>query len=460
MDNLMIIRSKSARLIGCMNNVKLFITCASLLLISCDNAGDLARNITAKNELVVLTTNQPTTYYIDREGNPAGPEYEMTSSFAEHMGVSVRYIKYDSIESVITGLEKGEGDIIAAGLTITTDRQQSYDFGPEIMNVDEYLVCHRDITRSVSNIDDLEKLNIVIPASSSYIQTLKEQYPTINWNIKDGAVTEKLLEKVRSKEINCTISDSTIFDINRRYYPEITNKYTLITGSKLAWMYKNGNSDFTGEIENWLKTYNTSGEYARLKDKYYGYIDAFDYVDIQTFKRRIKKRLPKYKNLFIDAATKNNITPSLLAAQSYQESHWDPKAKSPTGVRGIMMLTKPVAKSLGVSNRLDAKSNIYAGAKFQAKMINMLDENVIEPDRTWLGLAAYNVGRGHFRDAQKLARSLGKNPDLWVDMKDVLPLLSEKKYYKDLKYGYARGNEPVQYVNRIRDYKDILSKYF
>ena len=162
----------------------------------------------------------------------------------------------------------------------------------------------------------------------------------------------------------------------------------------------------------------------------------------------------------IQAAEENGIRPGLLAAQSYQESHWNPKAKSPTGVRGIMMLTQPVAKSLGVKSRLDARSNIFAGARYHAKMKAMFDDSVAEPDRTWMALAAYNVGRGHFRDAQGLARKLDKNPNLWIDMKEVLPLLADKAYYKDLKYGYARGNEPVQYVTRIRDYDDILAQQF
>jgi membrane-bound lytic murein transglycosylase F len=124
-----------------------------------------------------------------------------------------------------------------------------------------------------------------------------------------------------------------------------------------------------------------------------------------------------------------------------------------------MMLTQPVAKSLGVTNRLHAEQNIYAGAKFHAKMKKMVD-HVDEPDRTWLALAAYNIGRGHFRDAQKLARKLGKDPDIWAEMKQVLPLLSDKKYYKDLRYGYARGSEPVSYVTRIRSYNELLYDHF
>jgi len=447
----------------CLVRTTCLITCC-LTLLSCSSSEqgkteDLLNKILKKKELVVLTTNQPTTYYIDRDENPTGPEYDMTRSFAQSLGVATRYIELDSTEAVIDALRKGEGDIAAAGLTITSERQAEFDFGPAYMDVSEYLVCHRDAAFA-DDIEDLKGLEIVIPTATSYVDTLYRQYPGVDWSLNDNLLTPNLLEKVRSKEIECTISDSTIFDISRRYYPEISVKYTLHKGSQLAWMYAKNNPRLDSAINKWFTQYQDSGEYAQIIEKYYGHIDVFDYVDIQKFKRRIKDRLPKYKDMFIKAAKKNGISSALLAAQSYQESHWNPKAKSPTGVRGIMMLTQPVAKSLGVTSRLDAKQNIYAGAKYHAKMKKMFDDNVTEPDRSWLALAAYNVGRGHFRDAQGLAEKLGKNPNLWIDMKEVLPLLSEKEYYKDLTYGYARGNEPVQYVTRIRDYDDILVQYF
>ena len=435
-----------------------------LVMISCSSSEqgkpeDALDRIIKNNELVVLTTNQPTTYYIDREDNPTGPEYDMTRSFAQTLGVETRYIEFDSTEAVIDALRKGEGDIAAAGLTITSERNAEFDFGPVYMDISEYLVCHRDAP-FIDTIEDLKGLEIVIPSATSYIDTLNKQYPGIDWTLNDNLLTPELLEKVRNKEIECTISDSTIFDINRRYYPEISVKFTLHKGSQLAWMYAKNDPRLDSAINKWFTEYQDSGAYAQDIEKYYGHIVVFDYVDIQKFKRRIKNRLPKYRDMFIDAAKENGILPALLAAQSYQESHWDPRARSPTGVRGIMMLTQPVAKSLGVTSRLDAKQNIFAGAKYHAKMKKMFDEDVTEPDRSWMALAAYNVGRGHFRDAQGLAKKLGKNPKLWIDMKEVLPLLSDKEYYKDLKYGYARGNEPVQYVTRIRDYDDILVQYF
>ena len=431
---------------------------------SCDGSGpggkqDLLDSITKQKELVVLTTNQPTTYYIDRDDKPTGPEYDMVTSFAHSLGVEARFVEHDSTEAVIAALRKGEGDIAAAGLTITDDREEEFDFGPAYMNVSEYLVCHRDAP-NIDTIEELKEREIVVPSATSYTDTLYKKFPGIDWSLDENLLTPALLEKVRNKEIGCTVSDSTIFDINRRYYPEIAVKFTLHEDSQLAWMFRKNNPRLDNAIRKWFTEYRDSGEYAQKIEKYYGYIDVFDYVDIQKFKRRIQGRLPKYKDMFIKAAKENGISPSLLAAQSYKESHWNPRAKSPTGVRGIMMLTQPVAKSLGVTSRLDAKQNIFAGAKYHAKMKNMFDDSVTEPDRTWMALAAYNVGRGHFRDAQGLARILGKNPNLWIDMKEVLPLLSEKKYYKDLTYGYARGNEPVQYVTRIRDYDDILVQYF
>lgn len=455
-----------------------FAIVASLLsLLSCSDSSDtnssslelpdsssastknVLKEVISSGKLVVLTTNQPTTYYMDRDGKAIGPEHDMAVSFANHLDVEVDFQQYHSIDALLSALKVGEGHIAASGTTITGKRKDQFDFGPTYQEISEYLVCHRDHSY-ISTIDELKQLEIVVSAASSYVDLLHREYPEINWSIDTDNLTPALLRKVEKREIECTVSDSNIFDINRRYLPEISVKYILHKGSKLAWMVNKGNTEFIKEITNWLKQYRKSGEYDQKIEKYYGHIEVFDYVDIHRFRRKIETTLPKYKDMFLKAAKKHDISPAILAAQSYQESHWNPRAKSPTGVRGMMMLTQPVAKSLGVKSRLDAESNIYAGAEFHAKMKKMFDENVQEPDRTWLALAAYNVGRGHFRDAQSLARKLGKNPELWLDMKEVLPLLSKKEYYKDLTYGYARGNEPVQYVTRIRDYADILRNYF
>ena len=192
--------------------------------------------------------------------------------------------------------------------------------------------------------------------------------------------------------------------------------------------------------------------------RYYGYIESFDYVDIRAYQRKIKSHLPKYINVFKSAAAKYKVSWTLIAAQSYQESHWRANAKSPTGVRGMMMLTRITAKELGIENRLDPTSSIMGGADYLNKLRKRLPETVTEPDRTWIALAAYNVGMGHIWDARRLAKELDKNPDQWQELAEILPLLTKKKYYKNLKHGYARGFEPVSYVKNIRDYQDMLEK--
>ena len=429
-----------------------------LLLVCCDSrSGNLLDAVRERGELVVLTTNLPTTWYIDRDDNIAGPEYDMTRAFAKSIGVATRYEVFDSTQEVLQALRENMGDIAAAGMTITAERAAEFDFGPAYQEVSEHLVCHRKV-KNINTAADMKTVKIVIPAETSYIDTINENYPDIEWSVDESAQTSELMGKIANREIDCTVLDSSIFDNERRYYPELDSKFTLAKGSELAWMYQKGNPRLTEAIEKWFAQYRNSGELAHMLEKYYGHIDTFDYVDVQKYLRRINKRLPKYEAMFRDAAKQNGLSWTMLAAQSYQESHWNPKAKSPTGVRGIMMLTQPVAKSLGVTSRLDAKQNIYAGARHQAKMKKVIGKDVPEPERTWLALAAYNVGRGHFSDAQKLARELGKDPVRWLDMKEVLPLLSQKNYYKKLKHGYARGNEPVTYVTRIREYRQLLEQ--
>ena len=417
----------------------------------------LLDKIRQRGKLIVLTTNYPTTYYFDRDNQLTGPEYDMTQSFAKSLQLEVEYKVYESTKAVLEALRQNQGDVAAAGLTITDDRKIEFDFGPVYQKTNEYLVCHRSKKR-IKNSEELNDVEVFVAADSSYIYSL-DAYPGMSWTADNKLNTEDLLSQVAEKKIECTISDSTLFNIERRYHTEIQNKYTLAKESELAWVVNKHSDDLMVAIKNWFTLYKNESELSYMLEKYYGYVEIFDYVDTHKFLDRVKTRLPEYKDFFIDAANKNNIEPSLLAAQSYQESHWNRKAKSPTGVRGIMMLTQPVAKSLGVTNRLHAEQNIFAGAKFQAKMKKMV-EHVDEPDRSWLALAAYNVGRGHFRDAQSLAKKLNKNPDRWSEMKEVLPLLSQKKYYKDLRYGYARGNEPVRYVTRIRNYDELLHQHF
>lgn len=186
--------------------------------------------------------------------------------------------------------------------------------------------------------------------------------------------------------------------------------------------------------------------------------DHLPAYEIKTFLKHITTRLPNYREEFQHAQDTTGIPWVLLASMSYQESKWNRHAISPTGVRGLMMLTRSTAADLGIQNRLDPKKSIAGGARYLSHLYSRLPHTIERPDRMYLALASYNVGIGHVRDARLLSRRLGKNPNQWDDLKEVLPLLAQKKYYKNLPHRYARGWEPVQYVTRIREYQKILDQ--
>ena len=173
-----------------------------------------------------------------------------------------------------------------------------------------------------------------------------------------------------------------------------------------------------------------------LTERYYGHLAQFNYVGARTFIRHSKQRLPKYEDAYKKYAEQYETDWRLMAAMGYQESHWRPNAVSPTGVRGLMMLTQVTAKEMGIKNRLDPLQSIKGGVKYFARIHKRIPDSVPEPDKTWFALASYNVGLGHLEDARILTEKGGKDPNKWADVKEFLPLLQQKKYYSKTRYGY------------------------
>ena len=433
-----------------------------LILASCTNGADRFEQIKSKGELVILTRNAATTYYESREGH-MGVEYEIASAFADSIGVKAKFVTRQDISGLFSAINENDGDIAAAGLTHTEGRKNQFIFGPTYQMVSQQLVCRRGGKRP-KKFEDLIGINIKVPVHSSYVEELKkikQRHPEVHWQEVEDTDTESLLEDVWLKKIDCTVADSNIVAINRRYFPELSIRFNLSDPQPLAWVMssaKDNSDSLKSALDNWFAQYINNGGLDEVMHRYYGYIERFDYVEARAYQRKIKSDLPKYKNKFKNASQLYDLSWTLLAAQAYQESHWQAKAKSPTGVRGLMMLTRITAKELGIKNRLDPDASIMGGAYYLNKLRQRLPESVTGPDRIWLALAAYNVGMGHIWDARKLAKQLNKNPDRWQDIAEVLPLLTKKKYYKKLKHGYARGHEPVNYVKNIRNYQDMLEK--
>ena len=408
-------------------------------------------------DLVVLTRNAATTYYTDRDGELAGPEYEMASAFAKSVNRQVHFEVLDSIDEIVRALEEGRGDVAAAGLTRTVAREQRFVTGPPYQAVEETVVCRSGIV--LQDVTELPGLEIGIIANSSYEETLtelRERVPELRWNAITDEATEQVLRRVAEGDLDCTVADSNILAIHQRYLPELKTALTLGTEKELVWLLPAGSERLVELLDAWFENYRASGELAVLMNRYYGHLNQFDPYDVRVFARRVDSRLPQYRNFFEQAAEETGLEWTLLAAQAYQESHWEPEAISPTGVRGIMMLTRPTAASLGVENRLDPSASILGGARYLSQRLERIPLHVSVQDRLWMALAAYNIGQSHLRDARMLAVMLGENPNTWTGVKEVLPRLSQGRYHQQLPAGYARGLEAVIYIERIRNYHDLL----
>lgn len=428
------------------------------LLIACGEAQPHLEEIRERGELRVLSRYGPTSYYVKGD-SLAGFEYELAQRFAEHLNVHLKIIVPDNLGDMLTMIEQGKADIAAAGLTITPAREEIIRFGPVYQEVTQQLV-YRQGTKKPKNLTNLSDGQLEVVANSSHVEQLisqQQEIPELDWTENNELDSSGLLELVELQMIDYTIADSNEIAANQALFPELRVAFNVSEPQPLAWaMPRADDGTLYNEVAAFYEQIEESGFLDRLIEKYYGHIRRFDYVDTRAVHRRILTHLPQYQALFEQAATEYDFDWRLLAATSYQESHWDPKAVSSTGVKGLMMLTQATAKQMKIKDRTDPAQSIHAGAKYLAYLRNNLPERIVEPDRTWIALAAYNVGIGHVEDARVLTQRSGKNPDLWPDIKESLPLLSKKKWYETTRYGYARGGEPVRYVENIRRYYDIL----
>ncbi len=430
-----------------------------LLIAGCDRPlflNDLEA-IKARGELIVITRNSTICYYQGPQG-PTGFEYDLVKSFADYLGVDLRPLIIEDEADMIEALRGGHADIIAAGIPFGSKSTHLLAIGPGYLDVTQQVVGRRG-GDTINDIKDLSNSSIWMTGSSARSETLralKAKYADLTWQTLSDYSSEELLQMVWNRSLPLTIVESHTLAMNRRFYPELVAHFSLGETRKLAWGMNPQSRQLQRAVARWFALAETKNRIQGLQDYYFSHLEEFDYVDLIRYRRRIQNRLPKYQVHFEEAAQQFGLDWQLVAAQAYQESHWNPRAKSFTGVRGIMMLTQDTAKTLGLKNRLAARDSIFAGTQYLAKLHDMIDDQVSEPDRTLMALAAYNLGFGHLQDARTLAERLGKSASTWQGVRAVLPLLQKKKYYSTLPNGYARGNEAVQYVDRIRTYHKVL----
>ncbi len=446
---------------------------ASVLLLSACQIESAPKSefekIQERGVLRVGTLNNQLSYYIGPDG-PAGLDYELARQFAEELGVKLEIKPAFRQADLFPALKKGDIDIIATGLNQTSQAVKLFRPGPAYYYVSQQVVYKkgqlrpRDIEGLIkyqvtkeSSSDDITSAaasTLKIVEQSQYVPTLtaiKEQYPELQFEIVGDADARDLLKSVSTGDLRFTVTDSVELSLAQRLYPDLALAFELTEDQPVSWFTRRSEDEsFYGMLIEFFGNVNQSGELAALEEKYIGHTDAFDYVDTRAFIRALDDKLPKWAPLFQKYSEEFDWR--LIAALAYQESHWKPKAKSPTGVRGMMMLTLPTAKSVGVTNRLDPEQSVRGGVEYLRRIVARVPDTISAHEKIWFALASYNVGYGHMLDARRLTRAQGGDPNAWADVKERLPLLRQKKYYSQTRYGYARGDEARNYVENIRRY--------
>jgi len=430
----------------------------SALLVGSRSPSELER-VLAQGELNVLARNGSTTYYVGKSGY-TGFEYTLSKAFAKKLGVELVINKTDSLADILDSLEEPAYHLGASGLTITEQRSQQVMFSEPYMDVTQQVLYRRGQARPKTPADLIGKDILVIAnsAHADHLRTLKRHFPALTWREQADIEMIDLISMVNNGTIEHTIVDSNAFIVSQNTYPRAQVAFDVAGVQKLAWAFpKQKDMSLYKEAQKFFAEIKLNGQLQTITEQYYSVEDNMNQGGALLFANRIESRLPKWEPYLQDAAEQFDLEWSLLAAISYQESHWNARARSRTGVRGLMMLTQVTAKEMGVTNRLDPKQSIFGGSRYFRKIFDRIPKDIQGPDRVWLALAAYNVGYGHLEDARIITERMGDDPDKWSDVSKHLPKLAKRIYYKKTKHGYARGWEPVKYVQNIRNYYNVLS---
>lgn len=387
-----------------------------------------------------------------------GYSRDLAMLFAENLNVGVRYVTAPDYPTLLALVRERKVHFAAAVPAQYGDPRLRYS--PPLRETQQVIVQHANALP----VDSLEKLAgreiAVLPGAPQIaaLQALNIVPPPAV--IEHAGIDElELLTGVARNRHKLAATDDLHYRVAANFHPDLAIAFKLPGTLAYVWAFDTASEALREQAGRFIETVQQDGTLRRLDDRYFGHIRRLDTQDISTFLQHMRTRLPEFRHDFQEAQEITGIDWRLLAALAYQESQWNPLATSPTGVRGMMMLTADTADRLKVTNRLDAKQSIRAGAKYLAMLMDDLPEGVKHPDRLWFALAAYNLGMGHLRGARTFASGLNRDADIWVDMKQVFPLMSRPEYYNRLRSGRARGGEAVILVENVRNYYDVLSRF-
>jgi membrane-bound lytic murein transglycosylase F len=415
------------------------------------------------HELTIVIRPGPTTWVVNGDGAAAGLDRDLAVLFARERGLTLRVLAAENPAQALAQVAGGEANIAAGGFYrpaagASVDATDRFLYTTGYYAVEPVLVYNTEGFRPESWADlSGETVGIVDGTGlDSVLATVRADHPDVRWRPLMLSAAEGLIEQVSDGTLSYAVVGSSEAAVARNVFLNVGTAFTVGPKQEFAWALAGGQGALRDAIDAFFDRIRKDGTLQRLLDRYFGYAQRVERIDAGIFQERIRSVLPAYASLFQQAQQETGIEWRLIAAIAYQESHWNPGATSETNVRGIMMLTEETARRMRVADRLDPRQSIIAGARYIADLKHALPERIHEPDRTWLALAAFNIGIGHLEDARVLAAKRKLNADSWSDLKKTLPLLAQPDAADGTKYGVARGGQAVVFVETVRAYYDVL----
>lgn len=432
---------------------------SSMLLVRSTTPTQLEKVLEA-GELRVLSANGPTTYYEGSNGL-TGFEYSLVKGFADSLGVTLVLDDQPDLSQMLDSVATQQVDFAAAGLTAIESTKDLLRFALPFMQITQQLVYNSRLPMPVS-IKDLEGKKVLVIANATHearLRKLRQDFPGLDWQPLEDAEMIDLLDMVHRGEADYAVIDSSAYDLNRYSYPKARMAFDVSDPQPLAWAFPaQKDTSLFDAAQKYLGRIKANGSLAKLTEDFFNrHIEEVTTGEAMAFTYRLEQRLPQWMDDMKTAAAEFDLDWHLLAAISYQESHWKADARSHTGVRGLMMLTKDTAKAVGIKDRENPQQSIYGGAKYLRMLLERLPKRIEDDERLYFALAAYNQGLGHLEDARVLTERMGGNPSKWEDVRKYMPLLSKQQYYSRAKHGYMRGWEPVKFVDNVLNYHKIIA---
>ncbi len=407
-------------------------------------------------ELVVVTRATPTTFFQTSDGRMGGLEYDLVARFAAVLGTRLRFVEAGSYADALARLRRGEAHMAAADIVATAALRQEFLFGPPYRRARQVLV-KSGTAPNVASVATLESRRVAFSPESSADQHLRTGRPDLQLEAVTADHPEDALRALTEGRAEYAVTGAHLLDLARGAFPDLAQTLSVGPAEPVAWAFpRHGDPRLIKQARRFFNRVSEDGTLLQLMDRYYGHAKRLDTAAAVEFRDAVARRLPALRPAFEQAGRETGVDWRFLAALAFQESKWDPAATSPTGVRGLMMLTEETAIRMGVKDRTDPWESLRAGARYFRTLRDALPDRIREPDRSWLALAAYNQGLGHLEDARILAQRLGLDPDTWIHVRQALPLLAVEVHFSTLKHGYARGGEAMALTENVRAYYQAL----